>query len=70
IDVFNTEDISAECFQSFALQGPCRHAAVRESGVGGGLATSWGLGSERMDAVAESAGVAGDGHFGTGITAC
>ena len=42
IDVFNTENISAEYFQSFTLWGPCRHVAIRESGVDGGLATSWG----------------------------
>jgi hypothetical protein len=42
IDVFNSEDISAECFQGLARAAFCRHVAVRVSGVDGGLATSWG----------------------------
>ena len=41
IDVFNTENISAECFQGLARTAFYRHVAIRVSGVDGGLATSW-----------------------------
>ena len=42
IDVFNTEDISADCFQGLARTAFYRYVAIRVSGVDGGLATSWG----------------------------
>ena len=42
IDVFNTENISAECFQGLARTAFYCHEAFRASEVDGGLATSWG----------------------------
>ena len=41
IGVFNSEDISAECFQGLARTAFYRHVAFRGSEVDGGLATSW-----------------------------
>ncbi len=41
IDVFNTENISAECFQGLARTAFYRHVAFRGSGVDGDLAASW-----------------------------